>query len=76
MEKIRSVTKGVFKELNPYVDDNSGRVPVFGFPLICYSPLHKDDKLSSRSTFRFADFVPPHHYSNLDDNQAGSKSKW
>lgn len=38
VEKIRKVTKGVYKELNPFVDDSSGRVPVFGFPLICYSP--------------------------------------
>ena len=63
VEKIRKVTKGVYRELNPFVDDNSGRVPVFGFPLICYSPINKDDKKGKGAAFSFPDGqLPPYHY--------------
>lgn len=32
------MTRGVFRELSPFVEGQECRVPVFGFPLICYSP--------------------------------------
>ncbi len=32
------MTHGAYRDLQPFVDDNFGRVPVFGYPLVCYSP--------------------------------------
>ncbi len=38
------MTKGAFRDLQQFVNDQQGRVPVFGYPLICYSPVRKHEE--------------------------------
>ena len=35
---IRRVTKGQFKELGQMLAEGKGRIPIFGYPLVCFSP--------------------------------------
>ena len=35
---IRRVTKDQFKELGDMIDEGKGRLPIFGYPLVCFSP--------------------------------------
>lgn len=37
VQKIREVTARAYKDLQPFVDNNFGLVPVFGYPLVCYT---------------------------------------
>lgn len=42
IETIRFINKNSSKELAVYVDDRMGKVPIFGYPLLCYSPNEID----------------------------------
>ena len=42
IETIRYINKNSSKELAVYVDDRMGKVPIFGYPLMCYSPNEID----------------------------------
>ena len=35
---IRRINKDQYKELGHMLDDGKGNIPIFGYPLICYSP--------------------------------------
>ena len=35
------MTRGVFRELSPFVEGKESCFPAFGFPLLCYSPRHE-----------------------------------
>ena len=38
IENIRLITKGNTKELGEILNEGKGNIPIFGYPLICYSP--------------------------------------
>mmetsp|Transcript_4035 Transcript_4035/g.6048 ORF Transcript_4035/g.6048 Transcript_4035/m.6048 type:complete len:103 (+) Transcript_4035:1186-1494(+) len=38
IETIRKITKDTYKELGEFLNERKGQVPIFGYPLICYSP--------------------------------------
>ena len=38
LAKIRKVTKNSYKDLGDLLNTNS-KIPIFGYPLICYSPV-------------------------------------
>lgn len=35
---IRKINKNSFKDLSKLLNDGKGHIPIFGYPLICYSP--------------------------------------
>ena len=35
---IRKITKGSYKELGDLIDERKGTIPIFGYPLMSYSP--------------------------------------
>lgn len=38
IKTIRKINANSSKELAIYVDDRKGKVPIFGYPVMCYSP--------------------------------------
>ena len=38
IKTIRQITKGTYKDLGILINDRKGTIPIFGYPLICYSP--------------------------------------
>jgi len=40
VENLRKILLQNRVELNEYVGTTGGRMPVFGYPLVCYSPHH------------------------------------
>ena len=38
IKNIREINKNSSKELAIYVDEVKGHIPIFGYPLMCYSP--------------------------------------
>lgn len=38
IETIRRINANSSKELAVYVDDRKGKIPIFGYPIMCYSP--------------------------------------
>ena len=69
IENIRKVTRGQFKELSQFVDDRKGRIPLFGFPMISYSPpnefLAEDPMHLWNQNFIIVDDKDQTNYMNL-----------
>jgi hypothetical protein len=38
IKQIRSITKDIYKDLDALVSEGKGKIPIFGYPLICFSP--------------------------------------
>ena len=38
VDTIRKITKGNIKDLGELLNEGKGKIPIFGYPLICYSP--------------------------------------
>jgi len=37
------VTNGAFKELGDMINERKGKIPIFGYPLLCFSPHHEGE---------------------------------
>ena len=54
MEDVRKLTNGNCKELEEFVGDVKGRIPVFGYPMMCYSPPDSGLTLTDKKVWRVA----------------------
>ena len=54
LDEVRKVTTGNCKELEQFVANVKGRIPIFGYPMISYSPPNTNRKLTDRKTWRIA----------------------
>ena len=54
LDDLRKITSGNCKELEEYVTDVKGRIPIFGYPMISYSPPDTGRTLTDRKTWRIA----------------------
>jgi len=43
---IRQITRGSLKDLGDLLNERAGRVPIFGYPLVCYSPNHSEHEVA------------------------------
>ena len=48
------MTKGNCKDLERYVSNHEGRIPVFGYPLMTFSPPDSGRTLTDHKTWRVA----------------------
>ena len=53
---IRKITKDSFKELGDLLDGGQTQVPVFGYPLICYSPKAEEEDQAQRKRVVYEKF--------------------
>ena len=54
LEGVRNLTKGKCKELEEFVANVKGRIPVFGYPMMCYSPPASGLNISDKKVWRAA----------------------
>ena len=54
VDEVRKVTSGNCKELEQFVRNVRGRIPIFGYPMISYSPPSTNLKLTDRKVWRVA----------------------
>ena len=54
LEEVRKLTSGNCKELEQFVANVKGRIPIFGYPMMCYSPPDSGLTLTDRKTWRIA----------------------
>ena len=52
LEGVRSLTRGKCKELEKFVSNIKGRIPVFGYPMLCYSPPSTGLNISDKKVWR------------------------
>ena len=45
VDTIRKITKGNIKDLGELLNEGKGKIPIFGYPLICYSPNQTQEEL-------------------------------
>ena len=51
---MRRLTNGNCKELEEFVANVKGVIPVFGYPMMCYSPPNTGLSLTDRKVWRIA----------------------
>ena len=49
---MRNLTRGKCKELEHFVSNVRGRIPVFGYPMLCYSPPNSGFEISDKRVWR------------------------
>ena len=54
IEQVRNVTKGNCKDLEIYVQNQEGKIPIFGYPLLHFSPKNNGRSLTDKKTWRIA----------------------
>ena len=54
IEQVRDVTKGNCKDLEVYVQNQEGKIPIFGYPLLAFSPGNNGRSLTDKKTWRIA----------------------
>ena len=54
LDDVRKLTSGNCKELEQFVANIKGRIPIFGYPMMCYSPPDTGLTLTDRKTWRVA----------------------
>ena len=82
LEGVRSLTRGKCKELEQFVANVKGRIPVFGYPMMCYSPpasgLNPADKRVWRASVlqdgKIIDYVGPQDIKQISENMKKAKS--
>ena len=43
---IRQITRTSLKDLGDLLNERAGRVPIFGYPLLCYSPNRTEQEVA------------------------------
>ena len=78
IEHVREVTKGNCKELEKYVQNQEGKIPIFGYPLMTFNRPNNQHSLTDKKTWRIATLnngeitkiENPSELSNVSDKMA------
>ena len=54
IEQVRKVTQGHCKVMEFYVSNLEGKIPIFGYPMMSFSPRDNGRTLTDRKTWRIA----------------------